>query len=172
MGIFTLHSEQLTLPQVHMYAKEIIEASWPVILTTIGDNGLPVSRAMTNLHWVERTQAQTKFFASQGEWNVCFRTHRSTDKVRQIHKFVRANAYFCEANKKFGVNLIGRVELFEDQQTKEILWHREWECYYPCGPEDEEYGLIKLHTERLRIFLHLSELGDQCINLRVEDMWD
>ena len=104
--------------QIKQYAREIIEASCPVVLMTLSADGLPMSRAMTNLHGTDRLQSHSLFFAEQGAWNIFFRTHRSSEKVKQIHHSAKAATYFCTASKMTGLDLTGRIEVFEDTHAK------------------------------------------------------
>ena len=161
--------QKLTSQTIKLFAKEIIESSWPVVLTTQGGNGLPVSRAMTNLHGTDRLLAHSKFFAAHGEWNIFFRTQLSTEKIRQIHVNSRANAYFCSTPKMSGVDLIGNIEIVDDPEAKKILWRNEWENFF-YGPDDPEYRLLKLHAESLRLFIRLPDHGFEKINIAIKDL--
>ena len=159
---------KLTLQQIKRFAREIIESSWPVILTTISADGLPVARAMTNLHGTDRQQAHSKFFAEQGEWNIFFRAQRSSEKIKQIYKDARASAYFCTASKMSGVDLIGQIEVVNDPHAKNILWRNEWECFF-YGADDPEYRLLKFHTELLRMFVRRPDVGFEKVNVSIKD---
>ena len=162
-------STTLTPQKIRLFAREIIESSWPVILTTLSPDGLPTARAMTNLHGTDRQQAHSKFFAEQGEWNIFFRAQRSSEKVKQIYKDARASAYFCTASKMSGVDLIGRIEVFEDPRAKKILWRNEWECFF-YGADDPEYRLLKFHTESLRMFVRCPDIGFEKVNMLIKDL--
>ena len=159
----------LTHLQIKQYAREIIEASWPVVLTTLSVDGLPTSRAMTNLHGTDRLQSHSLFFAEQGAWNIFFRTHRSSEKVKQIHHSAKAAAYFCTASKMEGLDLTGRIEVFEDSHAKKLLWRNEWECFF-YGPDDPEYRILKFHAESLRLFVRLPDEGFAKVNMFVKDL--
>ena len=162
-------STQLTPQQIRQFAREIIESSWPVILTTLSANGLPTARAMTNLHGTDRKVAHTKFFAEQGEWNIFFRTQRSSEKVEQIYKDARASAYFCTASKMSGADLIGKIEVVNDPHAKKILWRNEWECFFEDS-DDPEYRLLKFHTESLRMFVRRPDIGFEKVNVSIKDL--
>jgi general stress protein 26 len=155
--------------QIKQYAHEIIEASWPIVLTTVSAEGLPVSRAMTNLHNADRLPAQSKFFAEQGEWNLFFRTKRTTEKVKQIQHNARATVYCCDAPKMAGLDLIGRVEVVNDPRAKKILWRDDWECFF-YGLDDPEFRLLKFHTESFRLFVRLPDVGFEKINMAIKDL--
>ena len=163
--MITTHSPQ----QIKQFAREIIEASWPVVLTTLTVDGLPASRAMTNLHGTDRLHTHSKFFAEQGMWNIFFRSKRSSDKVKQIRHDARAAVYFCSTSNMSGLDLTGRIEVFDDPHAKKILWRDEWNCFF-YGPDDPEYRILKFHTESLRLFLHLPDLGFEKINMSIKDL--
>ena len=167
--IFCKMSTSLKHLQIKSYTKEIIESSWPVVLTTLSQDGLPMSRAMTNLHGTDRLPEHSKFFAEQGEWNIFFRTKRSSEKIKQIHQNPRAAVYFCIVSKMAGVDLTGRIEVFDDHYAKKILWRNEWECFF-YGQNDPEYRLLKFHTESLRMFLRLPEAGFENVNIAIKDL--
>ena len=159
----------LSSQQIKQFAREIIEVSWPVVLTTLAADGSPVSRAMTNLHGTDRLHAHSKFFAKQGEWNIFFRSKRTSDKVKQIRHDARAAAYFCAASNISGLDLIGRIEVFDDPHARKILWRDEWNCFF-YGPDDPEYRILKFHAESLRLFVHLPDVGFEKINMSVKDL--
>ena len=162
-------STTLTPQQIRLFAREIIESSWPVILTTLSADGLPTARAMTNLHGTDRKQAHSKLFAEQGEWNIFFRAQRSSEKVKQICKDARASAYFCTASKMSGADLIGRIEVFDDPHAKKVLWRSEWECFFE-GADDPEYRILKFHTESLRMFVRRPDIGFEKVNVLIKDL--
>jgi general stress protein 26 len=155
--------------EIKQFAREIIEASWPIVFTTLTADGSPVSRAMTNLHGADRLPAHSKFFAEQGEWNLFFRTKRSTEKVKQIQHNAKAAVYCCDATKMAGLDLIGRVEILNDPHAKKILWRDEWNCFF-FGPDDPEYRLLKFHTESFRLFIRLPDVGFEKVNMAIKDL--
>jgi general stress protein 26 len=159
----------LTTQQIKQIAREIIEASWPIVLTTLTPEGFPLSRAMTNLHGTDRLPAHSKFFAEQGEWNIFFRTKRSSEKVKHIQHNARAATYFCDTSKMAGLDLIGRIEVSSDPHVRKILWREDWECFF-YGPDDPEYRILKFHTESLRLFIRLPDAGFEKVNMSIADL--
>ena len=159
----------LTPLQIKSIARETIESSWPVILTTVSPEGLPMSRAMTNLHGTDRQQSHSLFFAEQGAWNIFFRAGRSSEKIKHIHHSPRASVYFCTVAKMAGLELIGYIEVINDPHTKKILWRDEWECFF-YGKDDPEYRILKFHTETLRMFVRLPDEGFVKIKMSIKDL--
>ena len=68
-----------------------------------------------------------------------------------------------------GLDLIGHAEVFDDPHAKKILWRSDWECFF-YGPDDPEYRILKFHSETLRIFLRLPDLGFEKVTMPIKDL--
>jgi general stress protein 26 len=99
-------------------------------LASINGEGYPVMRAMLVL---EHDSFQTQYFS----------TNTSSRKVGYYQNNPKASVYYCDPEKFKGVLFIGDMEVCTDQETKDFLWREGFECYYPAGPTDPDYCVLK-----------------------------
>ncbi len=86
-------------------------------------------------------------------WMTSF---RSSNKVAHLRKNPKAGISFVrEADS---VTLIGTADIFTDSETLNSLWKDIFYHYYPAGPADEGYCLIRFTTLKARLWLD-SELS-------------
>lgn len=139
---------------------ELLTKSEAVYLTTVNEDGYPLTRAMLNLRNTEKFPRLREFFAGHGEdFLVYFTTNTSSAKVRDILRHPKVSAYYCLPGLWWGVALAGRAELVEDPAEKERVWQPEWEMYYPGGVADPDNALLRLTPEFVRLYHQL----DGCV---------
>jgi general stress protein 26 len=63
-------------------------------------------------------------------------TNPSLFRVSQFRKHPKACVYFCDKRFFKGVMLTGTMEVFEESQTKELIWRDGDTLYYPLGVMD------------------------------------
>jgi general stress protein 26 len=124
-------------------AVSIINGSEYVILSTIGADGFPESRAMLNLK--DKHQGLTLFFTS----------NTSSRKVSQIKENSKASAYFCINREWTGLMLSGRIEIVSDPKEKRDIWTDGWEVYYPKGADDPDYTVLKLTPDKCFLYRNM-----------------
>ena len=143
------------IPRIRLQIKELISTSWPAILTTVDESGMPFTRAMNNLHHKNESNfAQSTFFARQGDWTFFFRTHKSSAKVRQMGK---ANVFYGQGREMSGLTLLGTIRELNDPKIKETLWRDEWENFFPYGVTDPEYTVLKFDAVEFRLFTPIDD---------------
>lgn len=49
--------------------------------------------------------------------------------------------------------LAGDIEIVDDQKIKHALWNEGWEKYYPNGPDDPDYSVLRLFPKNVRGWL-------------------
>lgn len=149
---------------------ELVTSAWPAVLTTVDKFGMPFTRAMNNLHHKDYVNLpQSNFFAKEKEWTFFFRTHKSSDKVRQIHMTGKANVYYAVPDEMSGLTLLGTIKEWDDPKVKEALWMEEWENFYPYGMTDPEYTLLKFEAVEFRLFTPIDDEFKR-INGTVKDL--
>ena len=118
-------------------------------LATIGSDGYPHIRAMLNLRYRTRYPALVEVFAPHDDdFLLHFTTNTSSAKMRQIAANPAVAVYFCDAEEFHGLQFQGRVEVVLDRKITDRLWQTSWERYYPGGPTDPDYAILRLRPAR------------------------
>ncbi|MEI7833650.1 MAG: pyridoxamine 5'-phosphate oxidase family protein [bacterium] len=146
----------MDIERAKMVAGDIICRAEAAYLTTMGENGLPTTRAMLNLHAPERYPALVPIFAAmQSKGEIYFTTNSSSRKVGQLQRDARTAVYYCLPGEWSGLCLSGVLELVTDRQLKERLWQPAWAMYYPAGPDDLEYAILRLCPTQAELYHQL-----------------
>lgn len=142
-----------------------------VVLSTINGDGYPESRALLNLANPKQypSLAQTvdeglKAVLTPDGRNakplvLYLSTNTSSTKVAQVRADKRASLYYCVPGSFHGLWISGDMEVVVDQAEKDRYWVEGWEMYYPKGRTDEDYCLLKLTANRMRLYRNLSVAG-------------
>jgi general stress protein 26 len=139
------------------YCLDVIRLSPACYLATVNGAGAPEIRAMLNLRNESLYPSLQKFFAGQeGEFTVFLGTNTSSEKTRQIRANPNASLYYCLPDKWRGVMLAGRLEIIDDRSVKQALWIPSWTMYYPQGPFDPDYTVLRLRPARVKAYGNLS----------------
>lgn len=72
-----------------------------------------------------------------------FTTNTSSMRVAQYRANQNACVYFMDKRFFRGVMLKGTMEVLEDVETKEMIWHEGDTMYYPGGATDPDYCVLK-----------------------------
>ena len=124
-------------------ARDVMEASATVLLTTMGPEGYPVTRAMLNLRNRKQYPYLGKVFdLHEEDFLVYFTTNTSSNKVAQVRQNPKVAVYYCLPESWRGLSLTGTAVLVDDPDLKDTLWQRNWELYYPEGPTDPDYAVL------------------------------
>jgi general stress protein 26 len=127
----------------------LMETSWEVYVSTIGENGSPDTRAMDNLRSKERYPKLTKLFeSSKDEFWVLLSTNTSSAKMRHLRINPAGCVYYCEPRRSHGVMLDGRINIVGGNELNEMrraLWHDYWTQYYHQGVDDPDFSVLSLH---------------------------
>ena len=77
----------------------------------------------------------------EGIKHLYFTTNTSSMRVSQYKENPKASVYFCDKRFFKGVMLTGTMEVLEDSDSKEMIWHDGDSMYYPLGVTDP--GLLR-----------------------------
>ncbi|MCL2579841.1 MAG: pyridoxamine 5'-phosphate oxidase family protein [Oscillospiraceae bacterium] len=88
----------------------------------------------------------------EGLRHFWFSTNTSSNRVAQYRKNSKASIYFVDRRFFRGVMLKGAMEVFEDAQTKEMIWEDGDEQYYPEGVTDPDYCVLKFTADSGRYY--------------------
>jgi len=136
-------------PELKQKCLELMETSEAAYLGTIDASGFPRIRAVNNLRRKEEFPGLVPFFQPhRDDFLVYILTNTSSNKMRQIRANPAVSIYYCQPREFHGLMLEGLVEVVEDAGFKRSLWQPGWEMYYPGGPEDPDYAVLRLRPLR------------------------
>lgn len=124
---------------------KLMEATDAVYLSTLGGDGFPHTRMMSNLRNKGQNPGSAKVLESYiKDFVVYFVTGNSSVKMQQIRANPRINAYFCNPGGFQTLMLTGKVDEVEEMEFKKQLWQDGWEVHWPGGAEDPEFVVLRL----------------------------
>lgn len=134
--------------------RELIESLGEACFTTIGEDGYPQTRAVFNLRCRHRFPSLVHLFQDhQKDLLLYFTTNTGSEKMRQLRANPAVCAFFCRPDQYHGVMLSGRAEIAADPVLKQAIWQPGWEIYYPQGPADPDYTILRLRPLRMKGWL-------------------
>lgn len=98
------------------------------------------------------TKAMLKPRKRVGIKEIYLSTNTSSLKVSSFKNNPKACLYFCDKRFYRGIMLKGRVEILEDQKSKDMIWHIGDVMYYPKGKTDPDYCVIKFTAVSARYY--------------------
>lgn len=124
---------------------QLMQSSVFVFLSTIDKDGFPQSRVMFNLRNSEVYPSLIEFFSKHHDDLVIYlATNTSSIKIEQIRTNPAVCAYYYKPVEFKSAMLAGRIEIVTDPAIKKTLWQDGWEMYYPGGPSDPGYSVLRL----------------------------
>lgn len=81
-----------------------------------------------------------------------FTTNTPSMRVKQYRNNPKACVYFCDKRFFRGVQLIGRMEVLEDDESKEKIWRDGDTLYYAEGVHDPNYCVLKFTALKGRYY--------------------
>jgi len=112
--------------------QKMLKASRDAIVCSIDDQGAPAAKAMFVL-----TNDEPGIF-----W---FSTNTSSIRAGHFGKRPQASLYFFDPKglQMRGLLIIGTMEVRLDDQTKKAFWKPTDRIYYPKGPTDPDYCILR-----------------------------
>ncbi|NVM18420.1 MAG: pyridoxamine 5'-phosphate oxidase family protein [Candidatus Lokiarchaeota archaeon] len=139
---------------------ELMEESKAAILTTIDQDGSPITRAMFNLRNKEQFPEFSELFEKQqNKFTIYISTNTSSSKVTHLSKNPKMCVYFCDTDDFKGLMLAGPAEIIDDIEIKKKIWLDWWTRYYPKGLEDSDYTLLRLEPKNARFYYKLNQVN-------------
>lgn len=121
-------------------ALSVIERSGKTIIGSVDEDGYPNLKAMLRPREIK------------GIKTFYFTTNTSSMRVVQYIKNPKASIYFYDTRFFRGVMLTGKMEVLEDQKTKNRIWRNGDEMYYSKGKTDPDYCVLKFTAESGRLY--------------------
>jgi RimJ/RimL family protein N-acetyltransferase/general stress protein 26 len=100
-------------------------------ISSVDEDGFPCTKAMLSPRVREGIK---KFY---------FTTNTFSLRVAHYKANPKASIYFCDAEGFKGMMLRGTMEVLTDAKSKEMIWHKGDEQYYPGGVTDPNYCVLK-----------------------------
>ncbi|WML37477.1 pyridoxamine 5'-phosphate oxidase family protein [Clostridium sp. OS1-26] len=88
----------------------------------------------------------------EGIKHIYFTTNTSSMRVSQYREESKASVYFFDKRFFRGVMLKGTMEVLEDSESKEMIWHEGDTMYYPLGVTDPDYCVLKFTAHSGRFY--------------------
>ncbi len=115
----------------YLYFIDTIKNKKSLVLSSINKDGYPINRAMLII---------------EKKWSIdgmYFSTNTSSAKINEYLNNKNASIYYYDEDTFKGVNLIGYVDVLQDQETKDFFWCEGDEQYYALGKTDPDYSILK-----------------------------
>ncbi len=87
-------------------------------------------------------------FAPTDDWIIWLATNRHSRKVKEIERNPYVSLHYFDRSSPGYVSLYGRAQLVDDSLTKQKIWKKGWEKFYPGR---QNYLLIRFEPERLEM---------------------
>jgi general stress protein 26 len=126
-------------------AIELMEVADGAYVTTVGADGYPRTRVMFNLR--NKTEFPTLahlFVGHERDLMIYLGTNTSSAKTNEIRENPKGCVYFADCPHFVGMMFAGDLEIVEDPKVRRALWVEGWERYYPAGPDDPDYTVLRL----------------------------
>jgi general stress protein 26 len=126
-------------------ALELMATAEDAYVTTVAPHGYPRTRAMFNLR--NRTQFPSlagTFAGHERDLLIYLGTNTSSAKIDELRKNPKGCVYFCDHPRVVGMCFAGDFEPLTDSKLRRALWVDGWERYYPAGPEDPDYTVLRM----------------------------
>lgn len=120
-------------------------------LATISGDGFPYIRSLFNLRNEKEFPLLVDVFKNHdNDFLVYLSTNTSSLKIDQIKINPKCSIYYCNPKEIHGLMLTGKIEIVADPQVHKMLWQDGWEIYYPSGPTDPDFTVLRLRPKSAR----------------------
>ncbi len=133
--------------QLETLALDTMRRADMLALATTGAEPYPHVRALFNLRDDRRFPSLAEYQRDKG-LSVYLGTNTSSVKARQSAAEPWVSVYFMIPAEFTGLCLSGRAVV--DAGAKAALWVEGWEMYYPKGPTDPDYTVLRVDPVRAR----------------------
>lgn len=105
-------------------------------LITVDASGIPRGRIMANLPIEE-------------DLVFWFATQDQSDKVKEINQNPKASVFVYRPGDHSSISALGQAEIVKDQAQKEKYWQEKWKAFWPNGPQEPGYVLVKIVPQKI-----------------------
>ncbi|MHC4537336.1 MAG: pyridoxamine 5'-phosphate oxidase family protein [Planctomycetota bacterium] len=127
----------------------LMETTDVMYLSTVGSDGFPHTRIMSNLRNKKEYSGLVGVFEKhKDDFLVYMVTSKSSVKMKQIRANPKASVYLSFVSSvpsEFQcLMLSGEIEEVADKQLKKQLWQDGWQMHWPGGADDPEFTVLML----------------------------
>ena len=134
------------MPMNPQTIENLIEHAGVSLIGSTDEDGFPNVKAMLP---PRRREGLNRFW---------FTTNTSSMRVAQYRKDDRACIYFMDRRFFRGVMFVGRMQVLEDRESKELIWKEGDTTYYPLGVEDPDYCVLRFEAHKYREYQNFRSL--------------
>jgi Uncharacterized stress protein (general stress protein 26) len=120
--------------QIKKNINQLVKESSDAIVCSVDEKGFPNAKAM----FISKSEGISTFW---------FSTNVSSNRYQQWSKCPNTCLYLKDSTKIHGLMLKGKMEIFLDDETKLKFWNQGDEQYYPLGPTDPDYCMIRFTAD-------------------------
>lgn len=113
---------------------ELVNKSTIAMVGSINDEGYPNIKAMINAY-------------HEGLKYIWFSTNTSSRRIKQFIREPKTCVYFVDLNIWKGLMLVGHIEILQDLESRQRLWHQGDEKYYSQGVNDPDYSVLRFTAQ-------------------------
>lgn len=147
----------MNLIEQRNYCLNLMKTVKACFLSTINQSGFPEIRAMLNLRNSGVYPKLSEVFEKHDEdFLVYLTTNSASQKVRQINNNSHISIYYCDPDVFQGTMIAGKAEIVDDIFLKKELWQADWNVYYPGGPNDPDYTIIRFKPDYVKAYGNLN----------------
>jgi pyridoxamine 5'-phosphate oxidase len=114
---------------------KLVESSRDAIVCSIDENGYPNAKTMFRVK-------------NEGLHTFWFSTNTSAIRTGHWLERPKASIYFMDPKDFHGLMLTGQMQVFMDNETKLTFWKQGDEMYYPLGPTDPDYSVLRFTADK------------------------
>ncbi len=115
--------------------EKLVDKSRDVVVGSVDDEGCPNAKLMFKCK-------------HDGLKTFYFSTNTSSVRAGQFLKRPEACIYFFNQTFFHGLMLTGKMRVLTDDESKRMLWRPGDEKYYPLGPADPDYCVLRFDAEK------------------------
>jgi len=138
-------------PELKKFCLDLMASAGDVCVACVDEDGLPQIRVMFNLRNRASFPALVPFFEKhEDDFLVTLATNTSSPKVRQLRARPEIAVLYSDNPKFHSLMVSGRAEFVDDIGIKKALWQNGWEIFYPGGPSDPDYTVVRLRPVKAK----------------------
>jgi general stress protein 26 len=150
----------MDVPELKREAVLLAGRATGAYVSTVGSDGYPRTRVMFNLRNRSQFPNLVPVFAGHDEDLLMYLgTNTSSAKIEEILKNPKACVYLCDYSQTIGMMFAGNLEVVDDARIRHALWTKGWEIYYPTGPDDPDYAVLRLLPKSVSGWLRSSRVA-------------
>lgn len=135
------------MKNISQVAEKLFNSQNISFIASVDEEGYPNIRAMLRPRKVE------------GAERILFSNNTSSGKVRHFLRDEKACVYVCDPASFQGLMLIGKMEVLETPEIKEMLWEEGDELYYPKGVTDPDYTVLRFTAWKGKYYSDLKSVA-------------